>query len=118
MLFLSSFLFLNCPPKSPIFEIVHFFERLFISKNHVIFRILCVVRHVLCLSSFMPRPTSLAVLMTKESKHCASSMLSERRAMPSAKSVSVIYVAGNLRLNLCVIVRPSFSRFLVKVCIS
>ena len=49
----------------------------------------------------MLRPTSLAVLMTKESKHCASSMLSERRAMSSAKSVSVIYAARNLRLNLC-----------------
>ena len=48
------------------------------------------------LSSFMLRPTSLAVLFTKESKHCASSMLSERRAMSSAKSVSMIYVAGNL----------------------
>ena len=59
------------------------------------------------LSSFMLRPTSLAVFMTKESKHCASSMLSERRAMSTAKSVSVIYVAGNLRLNLCVIVRPT-----------
>ena len=63
----------------------------------------------------MLRPTSLAVLMTNDSKHCASSMLSERRAMSSAKSVSVIYVAGNLRLNLCVIVRPRFSRFLAEV---
>ena len=63
----------------------------------------------------MLRPTSLAVLMTKESKNCASSMLSERRAMSSAKSVSVIYAARNLRLNLCVIVRPRFCRFLVEV---
>ena len=63
----------------------------------------------------MLRPTSLAVLMIKESKHYASSMLSERRAMSFAKSVSVIYVAGNLRLNLCVIVRPRFSRYLVEV---
>ena len=53
--------------------------------------------------------------MIKESEHCASSMLSERSAMSSAKSVSVIYVAGNLRLNLCVIVRPRFSRFMVDV---
>ena len=63
----------------------------------------------------MPRPTYLAVLMIKEIKHCAFLMLSERRAMSSAKSVSVICVAGNLRLNLCVIVRPRFFRFLVEV---
>ena len=62
----------------------------------------------------MLRPTSLAVLMTKESKHCASSMLSERRAMLSAKSVSVIYVAGNLRLNVCYCEAKIFSRFLVE----
>ena len=67
------------------------------------------------LSSFMLRPTSLAVLMTKESKHCASSMLLERREMSPAKSVSVIYVAGNPRLNLYVIVRLRCPRFLVEV---
>ena len=63
----------------------------------------------------MLRPTSLAVLIAGESEHCTSSMLSERRAMSSAKSVSVMYVAGNLQLNLCVIVRPIFSQFLVEV---
>ena len=63
----------------------------------------------------MLRPTSLAALMTNESKYCASSILSERRATTSAKSVSVIYAAGNLRINLCVIVRPRLLRFLVEV---
>ena len=67
------------------------------------------------LSSFMLRPTSLAVLMTKKIKHCASSMRSERRAVSSAKSVFVIYAAGNLRLRLCVIVRLRFYRFLKEV---
>ena len=61
----------------------------------------------------MLRPTSLAVLIARESKNCAPSMLSERRAVSSAKSVSVMYVAAYLRLNLWVIVRPIFSRFLV-----
>ena len=63
------------------------------------------------LSSFILRPTSLAVFMTKESKHCASSMMSERKAMSSAKSVSMIYVAGNLRINLCYYEAKIFSVF-------